>query len=214
LEYSIKDLLEVAFKNTALRDKSKENMVFPLWNVVVGQKIALKAHPYRLENGTLKVIVSSSTWTQQLSFMKEQIIKSYLDLTGEEIVKDIKFYTGRRSKNFNPEEPDKTEQLTMNFDKKTCPDEFELSRIKLSEEVSALITEYVSSIGDEKFKKQIGYLIEKDFKVKIWKKNMGWKPCPSCNVLMEPESKVCVICGLKEEKEKKKKKRGRKKDKG
>ena len=205
MEYSIKDLLEVAFNNPNLLDKTRENIVFPLWNVVVGQKIALKAHPYKLENGVLKVIVKSSTWTQQLSFMKEQIIRAYLDLTGEEIVKDINFYTGRGFRK-NIEETDKVEQLTLDFNKKEAPGEFELNSIKLSEETNELIEEYVRSIEDEKLKNQIRALIEKDFKAKYWKEKMGWKPCPTCKVLMDPKIKSCAICGLNP---KKKKKRGR-----
>ena len=186
-------------------------MIFPLWNVVVGPKVALKAHPYKLENGILKVIVYGSTWTQQLSFMKEQIITGYMDLIGEELVKDIQFYTGKKLLRQKVENFNETEQLTLDFNKENYPDEFQLNRIKLSEEKQNSIEEYVRSIQDEKLKSQIRALIEKDFKAKAWKENMGWKACSTCNVLMDPTKGICSICSLIDNNEKKKKKSEKKK---
>lgn len=172
-------------------------MVFPLWNVVVGPKISLKAHPFKLENGILKVIVSSSTWTQQLEFMKEQIIREYMELTGEELVKDIKFYTGRKIPCHDFSNEAKGDQLDLDFKKDSWPDTFQINRITLPKETVNLINSQVEHIHDDKLKKQIYSLIETDLKAKIWKKQMGWKNCPSCHGLMAPDDEICMICEIK-----------------
>ena len=169
-------------------------MVFPLWNLVVGPKISMKAHPYRLENGVLKVVVNNSTWMQQLSFMKEQIIKGYLEMTGEELVKDIKFFTGK--KNTGNYEKNRDE-LSRKIKPDNSPDEFQLKRMDLPEETLNSIKENVKYIKDENLQKQIYNLIETDMKSKKWQTQMGWKKCPACEGPMEPDDNICMICDIK-----------------
>lgn len=205
--YSIKDLIHGAFDNPNIAAKARENMIFPFWNFIVGPKIACHTNPYRLENGILKVMVSSSSWAQQLSFMKEQILRGYLELTGEELVKDIRFQIGKKADDGKKKE--KVEQLTLDFNKYKYPDEFQLGRIQLPPDTVCLIDEQVRFIKDEQLRDQMKSVMEKDFKIRIWKEMKGWKPCPVCNVFMEPGQKICMICNLEDKP--KKKSRGRKK---
>ncbi len=205
--YSIKDLIHGAFDNPNIAAKARENMIFPFWNFIVGPKIAGHTTPYRLENGILKVMVSSSSWAQQLSFMKEQILRGYLELTGEELVKDIRFQIGKKIP--DSEKKEKVEQLTLDFNKYKYPDEFQLGRIQLPSDTVCLIDEQVKFIKDEQLREQMKSVMEKDFKIRVWKEMKGWKPCPVCNVFMEPGQKVCMICNLGDKP--KKKSRGRKK---
>jgi len=207
LVYSIKDLIHGAFDNPNIAAKARENMIFPFWNFIVGPKIACHTNPYRLENGILKVMVSSSSWAQQLSFMKEQILRGYLELTGEELVKDIRFQIGKKADDGKKKE--KVEQLTLDFNKYKYPDEFQLGRIQLPPDTVCLIDEQVRFIKDEQLRDQMKSVMEKDFKIRIWKEMKGWKPCPVCNVFMEPGQKICMICNLEDKP--KKKSRGRKK---
>ncbi|OQA17284.1 MAG: hypothetical protein BWY64_02152 [bacterium ADurb.Bin363] len=199
--YSIKDLIEGAFDNPHIAAKARENMIFPFWSVIVGPKIAAHAKPYKLENGILKVIVTSSTWSQQLSFMKDQILRGYLDMIGEELVRDIRFQIGKRLP--DTKKGHKTEQLSLDFENK-FPDEFQLSRINLSEDTILLIKEQVKFIKDEQLREQMLLLIEKDFKIKLWKEQKGWKPCHQCQVLIEPGKDLCIICELEGNKGRKK----------
>jgi predicted nucleic acid-binding Zn ribbon protein len=209
--YSIKDLIHGAFDNPNIAAKARENMIFPFWNFIVGPKIACHTNPYRLEDGILKVMVSSSSWAQQLSFMKEQILRGYLEMTGEELVKDIRFQIGKKIPDSGKK--DKVEQLTLDFNKFKYPDEFQLGRIQLPVETLFLIDEQVKFIKDEQLRTQMKSVMEKDFKIKIWKEMKGWKLCPLCNVFMEPGQKICMICNLDDNKPKKKS-RGRKKQGG
>ena len=205
--YSIKDLIHGAFDNPNIAAKARENMIFRFWSFIVGPKIACHANPYRLENGILKVMVTSSSWAQQLSFMKEQILRGYLELTGEELVKDIRFQIGKKTD--TGEKKGKIEQLTLDFNKYKYPDEFQLGRIQLPPDTVSMIDGQVKFIKDEQLREQMKSVMEKDFKIRIWKEMKGWKPCPVCNVFMEPGQKVCMICNLGDKP--KKKSRGRKK---
>ena len=205
--YSIKDLLDDAFKNSNISSRLKENMIFPLWPSIVGSKIASNAKPQRLENGVLKVSVSGSTWLQQLTFMKSDILKSYRDFIGEELIKDIRFYTGNSYEDRETKNKPSIEQLAMDFNSYNIPDEFQFNRMELEEGDKLLIEAQLKEIKDEELKEQMRKLIEKDFKINLWKKNKGWKPCPECNVLIDPKHIICGFCNTEINKKEKKKKK-------
>jgi predicted nucleic acid-binding Zn ribbon protein len=45
----------------------------------------------RMKNGILYVATTSSTWAQELSFLKKEIIKKFNQRAGEEAIRDIRF---------------------------------------------------------------------------------------------------------------------------
>jgi len=203
--YVIKDLLDDAFKNSNITSRLKENMVFPLWPSIVGSKIASNTKPERLENGVLKVSVSGSAWLQQLTFMKSDILKSYRDFIGSDLIKDIRFYTGNSYKEKDTRSKPAIEQLAMDFNSYNVPDEFQFNRLELGEGDKLQIEEQVKDIKDEELKEQMKKIIEKDFKIKLWKKNKGWKPCPECSILIDPTHNKCDFCNISKAEKKKSK---------
>jgi hypothetical protein len=60
----------------------------------VGETVAQQAQPTFVRGGTLFVKCSSSTWMQQLQFMKGTICKELNRLLGKEVVKEIRFQIG------------------------------------------------------------------------------------------------------------------------
>lgn len=48
--------------------------MFSLWRQAVGNKIAAQAQPQKFYKGNLTIVVTTSVWLQQLSFMKREII--------------------------------------------------------------------------------------------------------------------------------------------
>ncbi|RKY52284.1 MAG: hypothetical protein DRP93_08385 [Candidatus Neomarinimicrobiota bacterium] len=61
------------------------------WNVVVGKVVAQVSVPVRVVKGTLYVSVKNSTWRQELSMLKPQILKKYEEKFGAGIIRDIHF---------------------------------------------------------------------------------------------------------------------------
>lgn len=45
-----------------------------VWELAVGTRIAARARPYRLDHGVLHVLVSSATWSQELSLLSTDIL--------------------------------------------------------------------------------------------------------------------------------------------
>ncbi|TAK02855.1 DUF721 domain-containing protein, partial [bacterium] len=84
-----------SLKRLELSAKLKEYGVWPIWNEIVGVTIARNAQPEKIRNGTLFVKVSSSTWMQELQYMKEMISEKLNQNLGREVVKNIFFFVGK-----------------------------------------------------------------------------------------------------------------------
>lgn len=84
-------LLGVLLDELGLGKKLKQYEAVRVWQDVVGEKIARVAIPTKIINGTLIVKVEKSTWRNELSLLKREIITKINTALKEEIVKDIKF---------------------------------------------------------------------------------------------------------------------------
>ncbi len=87
----IKKVLARTLQGLGIEKKVKEGKVFEVWEEAVGKKVASHTRPQRIKGGRLFVGVSDSAWLQELSFLKENIIKKINKRLGEETVKEIFF---------------------------------------------------------------------------------------------------------------------------
>ena len=87
----IKSVLSSIIKAYGLEKKIKEISVLTSWEEIVGENISRFAKATRIKKGVLIVSVENSTWRNELSFMKSQIIDKINKHLNEEIVKDIIF---------------------------------------------------------------------------------------------------------------------------
>jgi predicted nucleic acid-binding Zn ribbon protein len=70
----------------------REAEVLHLWPQIVGEKLASMTECTRVENGTLFVRVFSSSWRQEISFMKEHIIERIKRETRCKTITEIVFH--------------------------------------------------------------------------------------------------------------------------
>jgi len=71
------------------RERLREHDVWNVWAEVVGDLLASKAEPTRIEAGKLFVRVANSTWMQELQFLKDDIRSRLNHRLGTPIVHDI-----------------------------------------------------------------------------------------------------------------------------
>jgi len=90
----IESILERVFTSLDLGMKVKQYQIWEVWDSVVGEAIARQARPQQIRNMILWISVSSSTWMQQLEFMKKQIVNRLNEHIGEVVIKDIRFRIG------------------------------------------------------------------------------------------------------------------------
>jgi predicted nucleic acid-binding Zn ribbon protein len=84
-------LIGALLNELGIGKKLKQYEAVRVWQDVVGEKIAKVAIPTKIINGTLIVKVEKSTWRNELSLLKREIIAKINAALKEEIVKDIKF---------------------------------------------------------------------------------------------------------------------------
>jgi predicted nucleic acid-binding Zn ribbon protein len=84
---SLEDLVE----GLGIRHKLSEYDAVLQWESLVGEHIARAATATKIVNGVLFVRVKSSTWRNELSLRKKDIIETVNGALKGEIVKDIRF---------------------------------------------------------------------------------------------------------------------------
>ena len=62
-----------------------------LWKEVVDERVGKNTEPVKISQRTLYVSTSSSTWAQELTFLKKEIIEKFNQKAGEEVIRDIRF---------------------------------------------------------------------------------------------------------------------------
>jgi predicted nucleic acid-binding Zn ribbon protein len=68
--------------------------VWNLWDSIVGAAVAQNARPAVFKGKLLLVHVSSSSWIQQLQFLKKDIINKLNHALNKELVEEMKFKIG------------------------------------------------------------------------------------------------------------------------
>jgi hypothetical protein len=87
-------LLDATFSGKPAEKRIREARVWEIWDETVGPQIASKAQPATFRDGTLTVRVTGSAWMQQLSLMKQEIIRHLNESLGAPLVTDIFFKQG------------------------------------------------------------------------------------------------------------------------
>ena len=89
------DVLSGLVPQLANTTRWREYQVWQVWDEVVGEALARKARPSRIQNGKLFVIVSSSVLMQELQFTKARIRDGLNKKLGAGTVKELQFFIGQ-----------------------------------------------------------------------------------------------------------------------
>ncbi|MDI6895365.1 MAG: DUF721 domain-containing protein [Bacillota bacterium] len=83
--------LERTLKRMGLFRGVRERMALVVWAEVVGAPAARNTRPVLARRGLLLVSVSSSTWAQELSLMRIQLMARLNARLGDEVIREIRF---------------------------------------------------------------------------------------------------------------------------
>ena len=107
----IRRILNATLCKLGLEKRIKECAILSFWNDAVGENIALHTKPLKVYDGRMTVLVESSSWTQELTFLKSGIMERLNSTIGKEVIKDIYFKIGEIKKSFSEEKKEKTIDL-------------------------------------------------------------------------------------------------------
>ena len=84
--------LDELVNGLGIKKKLKEYDAIIYWDSIVGQQIAKISSVTRIAQGVLFVHVKTSTWRNELTLRKKEIIDKLNTVVGLNAVKDIKFH--------------------------------------------------------------------------------------------------------------------------
>ena len=92
----LNDLISDLLNNVKKRKGIGENKIFEYLFECAGKIIEKEITPVRIENKIMVISVSTPAWMNELSFLKEKIIRCINKKAGSEMIKDIRMFIKRR----------------------------------------------------------------------------------------------------------------------
>jgi predicted nucleic acid-binding Zn ribbon protein len=89
---SIKETLSKVLKGYDRSGDMEAYRVYPMWEELVGQKMAQHATPVRIKDRVLFVEVDDPLWLSQLKYMKGDVLGKIDVRIKRGVLKDVKFY--------------------------------------------------------------------------------------------------------------------------
>ena len=157
------------------------------WEAVVGTQVASVTQVEAVRDGVLFVRVKNSVWANELTLLKDDMVRR-LNLTlGGRVITDIHFKGGGLRRGLKPPERVVVEP----------PSDAELVRVSLGPEVWARVTATVQGIKDDRFRERIQASLLRVARLEAWKRQHGWLPCSGCQTLVAPvpaDEPLCDLC--------------------
>lgn len=90
----VRDLLGEVGIRLGLQDAVATGGLWANWAGIVGERVAAHAEPTSLRSGVLRIRVSSPAWATEISYFAPEIVRRANEAAGNEIVREIKVWTG------------------------------------------------------------------------------------------------------------------------
>jgi hypothetical protein len=103
----IGDILKNTLKRKKIPVHVQDHHLSDAWNTAVGPIIAGNTSVHKIKGDTLFIKVSTSTWMQQLQFMKHEILEKVKSSMDNQTIKNIYFSIG----DVHPTVPKKEQQI-------------------------------------------------------------------------------------------------------
>ncbi|HHY12974.1 MAG TPA: DUF721 domain-containing protein, partial [Firmicutes bacterium] len=186
----VSNIIKESLHNMGILTKATRFQVFWRWSRIVGD-IARNAKPRRLDGDVLYVATSSSTWAQELTLMRRQIISMINKNLGGNYLKEIRFseHLWGTTSSFS------TWDIygSSNHEYKQFMCQNVLSRVEM-DRIQSLVSPDQDSELSFTFQR-FAVTMEKR---KKYLANKGFKQCPACGCLYRP-GRRCPYCWAKEQ---------------
>lgn len=84
-----------ALDRSGLTDQARRVRIAKIWREAVGAKLAERTAPESFNRGVLLVRTASAAWQNELTYLREELIRRINDTVGSELVKELKVVSGR-----------------------------------------------------------------------------------------------------------------------
>jgi predicted nucleic acid-binding Zn ribbon protein len=161
-----------------LGSRLREHTAPLVWAELVGPQIAAATDVDNVKDGVLYVHTRSSMWTQELTFHKADILRRLNARIGarpgEPLIREIRFQN--RGVRRHPVETAPALHPTPE----------ELDDVDLSPGETDAIDTGIAIISDDTLRARMRKLRIADCRLRTWRLDNGWAPCPHCGDLAPP----------------------------
>lgn len=180
---NIGDVMQKIFANSNIHNEFKKHQIIHYWPKIVGEKLAQFSYIDNIENKTLYVVVTNAPWMQQIKMQSNIILRRVNDFYGQEIVKIVRFKSGRMLPKI------KLEEEHHDWDEK-----FPFSEAKVNPKFEEKLDERLKNMENLKLKNALKNLAINIVKREAFLKQAGIENCPICKTYKDKNEKVCTIC--------------------
>ncbi len=164
------------------------------WAEVVGPQVSGVTQIEAVRGGVLFVRVKNSVWANELTLLKEDMLRRLNGKLGGRVLTDIHFKASGLSRPKKGGEKKSTALSTK------MPTDAELARIVLSKDSQARVEQALIGITEEALRGRIRQVMLHAARAEEWKRQQGWLPCARCGSLTAPSpdapgaSPFCSLC--------------------
>ena len=187
-------LVEEGLAGLGIAQKIREHTAPLVWAEVVGPQVAGATEALGVERGVLRIATKSAVWSHELTFYKADILRrlnARLGAAREPIILDIRFQN--RSLRKSAGDGDAGPRL--------APTPEELDDVTLSPAEMATIEAGVAGVTDEHLRARLRRVRIADARLRTWRLDNNWLPCPRCGDLApsDPDlERACPRCRVEE----------------
>ena len=91
---ALKDILADLFQSSEVAIQAEDLEIWRVWDEAMGQDVAPHARPWRIREGTLRVVVADSIRLQDFSFRETELRDRLNRALGENSVRRMEFRLG------------------------------------------------------------------------------------------------------------------------
>lgn len=195
-------LLEGILSSRDLLARAKEAIVPLIWADVVGPAIAQATETLFSHHRRVYVTTKSGPWAHDLMSQRQLIIAKLNERLGGPYIEEIHFEpkdlppaatktrgkggarTGRHRRGGSSSPPHGVES----------PPEGELASIQLTSEEERTVEAAAASIHDPDLRERVRRALKKEYRIRRWKRDHGWRECPFCSSMFVGPAEICDYC--------------------
>jgi predicted nucleic acid-binding Zn ribbon protein len=187
---------DVILSGLASNDLSKAlrpHMAKAIWARTVGPQVAGVTQPVAIRGGDVLVVrVKNGVWANELTLLKDDILRRLNRGLGGSVLADIFFTAG----GLRPEEP------AREAPSEPSPEPEDLDAVPITDAKVLEIEGKVRAISDPQLQRRMRENLMRMAQVAEWKRRNGWKPCESCGSLAYPRAggpaeHLCDVCRIR-----------------
>ena len=177
------------FQDQELAAALRPHLAKAHWAGVVGPQVAGVTQVEAVKGGVLYVRVKNSVWANELTLLKDDMLRRLNAKLGGRVLIDIHFKASGLAKS----------QKKPEIMRPAAPTDAELAKTPLSKSAGAKIDAALSDIKDEALRGRIRTVMLRAARTEEWKRRQGWQVCRRCRSLAEPSpdpdaAQFCTVC--------------------